>query len=451
MTNLEAFVADRLVNNNFECFIVGGAVRDNLLGKQPKDTDFATNATPDQVVALFKDRKVSTNGKTFKVVMVDGVEVATYRKDRQNELFNAKHCKPVYAKTIEEDLSRRDLTINAMAFNVSKTLDYFDKTIVDPYKGWEDLNAGIIRFVGNPLERIKEDPNRIIRACRFLAKLEGKFEKGTLEVLQKYSHYIKDYVAPERIRIEILKTMELETPSLFFSALHLIGALKYIFPEMDKCFGHQHGKYHLETISEHLMLTGDIISPRFPLVRLSAFLHDIGKPLAFRLQNDGSSINHEQHGGKMVEKRLSDLKFSKKEINTVAQLVYVHMYTCRNISSKASRKLQKKLADREINPRDYLRLKLADRCANLSKDPSTFAPIRELIINCGIRKTEEELPFTVKSLAVSGGELIDIFNLIPGSIVGKLQKHLLNYVIETGEEYNVKERLLEESKKFLKQ
>jgi tRNA nucleotidyltransferase/poly(A) polymerase len=262
MTNIEALVADRLVNNGFECFIVGGAVRDYFLGKQPKDTDFATNATPNQVAALFKDKKVSTNGKTFKVVMVDEIEVATYRKDRQNELFSAKHCKPVYAKTIEEDLSRRDLTINAMAINIR------DGVLIDLFNGKQDLEKGIIRFVGDPLERIKEDPNRIVRACRFLAKLEGSFEKETLKVLQNYSHYIKDYVAPERIRIEILKTMALETPSLFFSALHLIGALRYIFPEMDDCFDHQHGKYHPETISEHLMLTGDIISPRFPLLRL---------------------------------------------------------------------------------------------------------------------------------------------------------------------------------------
>lgn len=450
MTLIDIMIADKLVNNGFECFIVGGAVRDSLLGKEPKDIDFATNATPDQVAALFRDRKVSTNGKTFKVVMIDGVEVATYRKDRQNEMFNAKHCKPTYAKTIEEDLNRRDLTINAMAFNMSEPFDCFDKTMIDPHKGWEDLNKGIIRFVGDPLERIKEDPNRIIRACRFLATLEGRFEKQTLEVLQEYSHYVKDYVAPERIRIEILKTMELETPSLFFSALHLIGALKYIFPEMNDCFNHQHGKYHLETVSEHLMLTGDIISPRFPLLRLAGFLHDIGKPLAMRI-HDGSCLEHDRLGSKMVEKRLGDLKFSKKEIDTITQLVYVHMLTCKNITPKASRKLQKKLADKEINPRDFLRLRLADRLANLGKDPNTFSPIRDLIINCGIRKNEEELPFTVKSLALSGGELIDIFGLTPSPIVGKLQKHLLNFVIENGEEYNNKDKLLTESKKFLEQ
>lgn len=442
MTNIEALVADRLVNSGFECFIVGGAVRDNLLGKQPKDTDFATNATPDQVVALFKDRKVSTNGKTFKVVMVDRVEVATYRRDRQNELFSAKHCKPLYAKTIEEDLSRRDLTINAMTINTA------NGKLVDIFNGEQDLKEGLIRFVGDPLERIKEDPNRIIRACRFLAKLEGRFEKETLKVLQKYSHYVRDYVAPERIRIEILKTMELETPSLFFSALHLIGALKYIFPEMDDCFGHQHGKYHLETIGEHLMLTGDIISPQFPLLRLAGFLHDVGKPLAMRI-HDGSCLEHDQLGSKMVEKRLGDLKFSKKETDTITQLVCCHMYTCKNLTSKASRKLQKKLADKKVNPRDFLRLRLADRVANLGKDFSTFSPIRDLVINCGIRKVKEDLPFTVKSLALSGGELITIFDLTPSPIVGKLQKHLLNFVIEEGEKYNIEEKLLTESKKFL--
>lgn len=443
MTSIEITIVDRLLNSGFEVYLVGGAVRDKLLNKQPKDFDFATNATPNQIVTLFKDKKVNMNGKTFKVVIVEGVEVATYRKDRQNKLFNAKHCKPVYAKTIKEDLSRRDFTINAMAINM------FDETIIDIFNSKQDLQKGIIKFVGNPLKRIKEDPNRIVRACRFLATIEGRFEKETLKILQEYSHYVKDYIATERIRIEILKTMELKTPSLFFSALHLIGALKHIFPEMNDCFDHHHGKYHIETISEHLLLTGDIISPKFPLVRLAGFLHDIGKPLAIRLQGDGSSIHHELHGGKMVEKRLHDLKFSKKEIDTVAQLVYCHMHTCKNISSKASRKLQKKLTDRGIDPRSYLRLKLADRCANLNKDPSTFTPIRKLIINSGIRKIEEELPFTVKNLALSGGELITVFNLTPSPIVGKLQKHLLNFVIENGKEYNTINKLLAESKKFL--
>jgi tRNA nucleotidyltransferase/poly(A) polymerase len=446
MTPIESKIIERLANNGFEVYLVGGAVRDRFLGKQSKDLDFATNATPNQVAALFDDKKISMHGKTFKIVMIEGVEVATYRKDRQNELFNAKHCNPIYAKTIEEDLNRRDLTINAMALDMISD----DRDLVDIFNGKQDLQEGIIRFVGDPLERIKEDPNRIIRACRFLAKLEGRFEKETLETLQKHSHYVKDYVAPERIRIEILKTMELETPSLFFSALHLVGALKYIFPEMDDCFGHQHGKYHIETVGEHLMSTGDIISPRFPLLRLAGFLHDIGKPLAMRI-NDGSCLGHDLVSGKMSEIRLSALKFSKKEINTITQLVYIHMLTCKNLTPKASRKLQKKLADREINPRDFLRLRLADRLANLGKDPSAFTPIRELLINTGIRKVEKELPFTVKSLAVSGGELITVFNLTPSPIVGKLQKHLLNYVIEEGEEYNTKEKLLAESKNFLKE
>jgi hypothetical protein len=127
------------------------------------------------------------------------------------------------------------------------------------------------------------------------------------------------------------------------------------------------------------------------------------------------------------------------------------MFTCKGLTPKASRKLQKKLADRKINPKDYLRLKLADRISNLGKDPNDFTPIRELVINCGIRTIEEELPFTVKSLALSGGELITIFDLTPSPIVGKLQKHLLNFVIENGKEYNNKNKLLPESKKFLEE
>lgn len=427
---LEQTIVERLHSAGFEVFIVGGAVRDKILGITPKDIDFATNATPDQVVKLFSDKKICVVGKHFKAVKVEGIDVATFRKDRQEEMYDSKHCKPEYAKTIQEDLSRRDLTINAMAINA------ITNEFIDLFGGKNDLKRGIIRFVGDPLQRIKEDPDRIIRACRFLAKIEGSFAVSTLKALSDNSHFVWHYVEPERIQMEIVSAMSVKTPSIFFSALHVIGALRFIFPEMSVCFEHTGGQYHGETVGEHCMLTGDNISPKFPMLRLAGYMHDIGKPMAYAAARDGSFKEHETFGGKLVKRYLTKLRFSNDDIDKVANLVYAHMRTCRHLTPKGIRRLRKYLADYNVDPRDYIRLKLADRSANLLRDKNNFTPIKELIINAGIRRVEEDIPFTVRELAISGGQLIEVFKLVPGPIVGKLQKALLEFVIEEGESFN---------------
>lgn len=438
-------IVKTLCKHGFETYIVGGAVRDFLNGSEPKDFDIVTKARPEEIMNLFPGSMSNSVGKSFQVTLIGDVEVATYRKDKHPEMFNAKTCVTEYADTLQEDLDRRDLTINAMA------LCHFTGDIIDIHGGKEDLNKSIIKFVGDPIERIKQDPNRIIRACRFLAKLEGTFDQETFKALQSCAHYVNDYVDPERIRIEILKAMEVDTPSLFFSALHLIGALKYILPEMDECFNHQHGFFHKETIGEHILAAGDNVSKKLPLVRLAAFLHDIGKPYAFRQNNDGSFIHHEFHGANIVKFRLKKLKFSNIEIETIANLVYCHMMQCRSLTPRGQRRLRKRLADLNVDPRSYIRVKLADRQANMAKDVNTFTPIKELVLGVGIRSKEEIFPLTTKDLILSGGTLINTFNLSPGPIVGKLQKHLLEFIVDNGNEFNTEEALLEQSRLFLEQ
>jgi len=427
-------IINRLTSHAFEVYYVGGMVRDHLLHKKAKDIDLCTNARPDQIIKIFSDKKLCVVGKTFKVVIVDGIDIATYRLDRQERLFNAKYCVPEYADNIEDDLSRRDLTCNAMALNV------ITGELVDPFGGKNDLKRGIIRFVGNPYDRIKEDPCRILRACRQLAHIEGSFSVSTLRALTDCAHYVKDHIEPDRIRLEILKAMTVKTPSIFFSALYLIGALKYIFPEMCSCFEQEGGHYHGETVGEHCMACGDHISPRFPLLRLAGYMHDIGKPYAYKLAKDGSFKEHENFGGKFTKIYLKSLRFSNEEVATISNLVYAHMRTCRGLSPKAKRRLHKYLADYNVNPRDYIRLKLADRQANMLKDTNTFTPIKELVVAAGIRRTEP-VSFSIKGLAITGGQLIEEFNLKPSPIIGELQKSLLEYVINEGEEVNTYELL----------
>jgi len=157
MTTTIKDIINRLLTYGFEAYIVGGAVRDFLLNRTPSDIDIATDARPRQIISLFEDANVNTVGKSFGVILVDGVEVATFRKDRFAAEYNAKSCKPSFSNRIEDDLSRRDLTINALA------LDCRTDAIIDLFNGADDLSKGIIRFVNNPIERIKEDPDRIIR------------------------------------------------------------------------------------------------------------------------------------------------------------------------------------------------------------------------------------------------------------------------------------------------
>ena len=441
-------IAERLWEHGFSAYTVGGAVRDMFHSDNENivhDFDIATRATPDDIISLFKDRTVKLVGKSFGVVIIDGIEVATFRKDAYSDikLRDAKKCEVTFSETIEHDLERRDFTINALAL-CEKTGE-----IIDLHNGINDIKNCVIRFVGNSHKRIMEDPNRIIRACRFLAKVEGTFAPETFEALASHAYLIEKYVAPERIRLEIIKAMEYEHPSLFFSALHSIGALQYIFPEMVSCVDHLHGNHHAENVWEHMMLSGDHISSKFPLIRLASFLHDIGKPASFN-KTDGTFLAHESFGKKILETRLENLKFSKDEISLITGLVRHHMYSTWKISPRAVRKIKKKLFDDNINVHDWLRIKVADRIGNINKEHWTFSHFRE-ISELFLKDVHIDSGFDVKSLAISGGELIKIFDLTPGLIVGNLQKHLLNFIIEEGFEYNTVDILLNESKKFLEE
>ncbi len=434
-------IIKRLCDHDHDTYLVGGGVRDILSGGEPKDFDIVTAATPEIIAELFKDCKVKTVGKSFGVVLVDGYEVATFRHNRHHGIGD-KNRTVCFAGSIQEDLSRRDFTINAMA--------YCELTgeIVDEHNGQNDLKNRIIRFVGDPEERILEDPNRIIRACRFLAKLQGEFAVDTRFALEKNGHLVRDQVAPERIRLEILKAMELEQPSLFFAALYSIDVLKYIFPAMDSCVSHPHGKYHLEDIFVHLMLAGDAAGSEDPILRLAAYLHDVGKPEAYAQRDDGSFINHDAIGVEHITRELHALKFSNAEIHRITSLVAMHMANIRDISDKGMRRFLKRLADHDLSFEEFLRLRIVDRAANRKKRPYKDEEIAAMIDRAA-SVNNSKLPFTVNSLAVSGGELIKRFKLSPGPQVGELQRYLLDQVMEQGERINDHKSLLRIAGKYI--
>lgn len=431
-------IIQTLCDHGYPSYLVGGAIRDIFTDSDPKDFDIATKATPDQISEVFGVSN-DTKGKNFGVVILNGFEIATFREDKYPDGFGAKNCEVQYSESILDDLSRRDLTINSLA------LCPISGDLIDPFDGIKDLKKSIIRFTGNPDQRIQEDPCRILRACRFLCKLEGIFDKETFQALKRNVHRIS-CIDVERIHDEILKVLKLKNPSIFFNALYLIGALDLVFPSFSKCVNHDHGSHHWENIWEHCMLVGDSISPKFPLVRLAGFLHDCGKPQSYNSE-DGSFHGHDLMSAELVDSWLKSLKFSAAERTTVVNLVRVHMLGATSgMSPKSIRKFRKTLYDLGVPPENWMRLRIADRKGNLHKNPFTLGDIKRRF---SVFTFEEELPFTVNSLALKGGDLIQKFNLEKGPVVGQLQKHLLEFVIENGSEFNTNECLTEQARKFI--
>jgi len=442
MTATPKYIVDKLRQNGFETYVVGGAVRDFLRGVESKDVDITTSATSDKIEELFKEHKVKTRGKSFKVVFVDGIEVATFRTDKYFGLSD-KNVKVSVAKTIGEDLARRDLTINSLAM--------FQDTneIIDKFGGREDLKNKIIRFVGNPEKRIYEDPNRIIRACRFLTLIEGRFAESTKEALKKYSYFVKNYVDVERIAIEIMKSMNCRKPSIFFLALHEIGALNYIFPSLDRCFNHDHGPYHGEDIFSHNMMCGDYISKKYPLLRLSGYLHDVGKIISAVQDINTREFHfkgHDKSGAVEVRKDLEKLKFSTKDINYVASITELHMRDFE--SPKAVRRSLQYLADREIDYKDILRIRTADKKANLIRGRLSISEVRDIITKINTELIRES-PNNFKHLKLDGNEIMKITGVPQGKLIGDILKFLLHNVVDNPE-LNNKDSLKELIFHFMK-
>jgi len=422
-------IVRRLCDNNCDTYIVGGGIRDMLLGNNPDDYDVVTEATPDKVLELFKDCKVKQVGKSFGVILVEGYEVATFRYDR----YKDSKCIVSFADSIHEDLSRRDLTVNAMAFCE------LTGELIDDHGGREDLEKRIIKFVGDPYERIAEDPCRILRACRFLAKIDGTFDLNTFKALNRsvvWYDRLKG-VAAERIRLEILKAMKIPKSSIFFEALHSIGALEHILPSLASCWNHEHGAHHKEDVFEHCMYAGDAITTDDSILKLTGYLHDVGKPKAFK---DGKFIGHEIDGRNLLKEELKSLTFSSDEIDRICGLVRSHMNSIQKMKPKSIRKLLKKFDERGVKIKDFIRVRMADRKANIARQNFSLREWINMVkqLTCEII---EDKPFNIHSLALTGGDLIKIFDLKPGPKIGEYQRLMLDHIIDVGQEYNTYEDL----------
>lgn len=441
-------VSDQIISRICQCgwkaYLCGGAVRDNFLDADPSDYDIVTDATPDELEKIFPDRKVKTVGANFLVTLIDNIEVSTYRSDK-NFAPGRQNCITTVCQTLDEDLARRDFTFNALA------VCPYSGEVIDPFNGLEDLNNRVVKFVGNAGQRIYEDYLRMIRAARFACLIEGSLDQAAFDGIS-YHKYLVRKISPERIRLELLKVMKYKKPSIFFDILHDTGILEILFPELDDMYGHTGGIHHAETLDEHFKITGDALSSRDPLLRLIGYFHDIGKPVAWTAGNE-DFVNHEHLGSIMIKNIFTKYKFTNKEIERAEKLVQFHMRSFDSLTTgKAVRRLLKVFAENNVNWKDWLKLKVADKRANLAKEQYKREHIKKICLKIHNAKKAPESAFSVKDLKISGHDVMETLNIKPGSLVGAILKILFDRVLEDPV-LNDKEKLLEilRSEEWVKQ
>ncbi len=454
-------------NAGFKAYLVGGAVRDIFLNKNPSDWDLATNATPQDVMRIFKF--VVPTGIEHGTVTVhfakQEIEVTTFRTE--SGYSDGRHPDKVnYAATIEEDLSRRDFTMNAIAVSLA------DGKVIDPYGGRKDIMKKIIRTVGNPHERFMEDGLRPVRALRFAAKLQFSIEKLTYSEIFKpdIQQKIKS-ISIERFRDEFEKIMLSPRPSVGLKLMEETGLLKIFIPEMEvcrNCVQSDYRAFHKFDVMDHLFYACDGAPQNKLNVRIAALLHDIGKPDAKRIideevldgnKTDGSKIkiqtitfyNHEIYSEKISRKILTRLKFSNEQINNICHLVKQHMFHYETSWTDAAvRRFIVRICPENIE--DLFDLRLADMYGmwnekidvRYSESVKLLCELKDRIQN----ELEKKSAMTLKDLKINGKDLIQI-GIPAGKELGIILNNLLESVLEDPE-LNDKDKLLEIAKALFK-
>jgi tRNA nucleotidyltransferase (CCA-adding enzyme) len=428
-------ISDQIIRRICECgwnaYLVGGAVRDEFLGINARDYDIVTNALPEELEKIFPDRSVKTFGASFLVTSIDTIDVSTYRSDR-NFAPGRNNCITEACLTLDEDLSRRDFTFNSLA------VCPYTGEVIDPFEGKKDLQNGIVKFVGDPEKRIHEDYLRMLRAARFACLIEGRLDPEAFSAIHNNRGLIKE-ISPERIRMELLKVMKYKTPSIFFNLLFSMDILEIILPELYKTYGHTGGKYHVETVAKHSLITGDSISPKYPLLRLVGYLHDIGKPVTFDSEH---FVDHEKVGSHLIENIFKRYKFSKDEVIFAKNLVRLHMRSLDYlITPKSIRRLLKAFSENNISWKDWMKLKIADKKANLAAENYSRQHIKSFCLKIHKAKNESKSgSFKITDLQINGNDVMDLLNIRPGKQIGDILKSLLEIVIDDPEK-NEKEIL----------
>lgn len=413
-------------DRGYECYLIGGSVRDLILGLDVYDYDFATDAHPDAIMNLFR-KSIPTGIKHGTVsIIIDQkqFEITTYRSD--GKYIDGRHPDSVaFSKDLKTDVERRDFTINGLAY------DPASGDIIDYVDGIRDIGDKIIRTIGDPVMRFTEDGLRPIRACRFAAKLNFKIEEATLRAIPETLEVVKK-VSKERIRDEILKMLESDTPSVGIEYLRESGILAIILPELDECYGVSQNRYHIYDVYYHSVYSCDAAPKHNSMIRLAALLHDIGK-IPTRQPGEGEDFtfyNHEVVGAKIVKRIMKRLKFSNEQVDIVNNLILNHMFHYTDEwTDGAVRRFIRKVGLENIG--DLFTLRMADRKGNGARK-GLPAPIERLKTRID-RVIEEENAFSVRDLDIDGNIIMQEFGLTPGPIIGTILNELLEAVLDNPE------------------
>ncbi|MEW5805510.1 MAG: HD domain-containing protein [Patescibacteria group bacterium] len=442
-------LAEKLNQAGFSVYLVGGCVRDLLLKREPKDWDIATNALPAQIQKIFPDSVYENQFGTVGIKTKSGnfslkiIEITTFRIE--GKYSDKRHPDKIkFSQTIEQDLARRDFTINAIALNLAELKELeignslaapdfaqrekLEINLVDPYNGQEDLKNKIIKAVGDPNQRFQEDALRLIRAVRFAVEIGFTIEKQTEQAIKKNAGLLK-IIAKERIRDELVKILMIREAKTGIELLEKMNLLESIMPELRQGIGISQNLHHIYSVWEHNLLSLDYAAKKdFSLeLRLAALLHDVGKPKTKRGQGKYATFHgHEAVGAKMAKIILTRLCFPKELINKVVHLVRYHLfyYNVGEVTEAGVRRFISRVGIENID--DLIKLRQADRIGSGVPKAVPYK-LRHLLFM--IEKVRRD-PVSAKMLKIDGNQIIEILKIPPGPKIGWILAILLDEAME---------------------
>ena len=425
-----SYVTETLKMAGFEAFLVGGCVRDLFLNRKPKDWDVTTNAKPKEIISLFPNTFYENNFGTVGIVQDEDsdetlkvIEVTPYRTE-SGYSDNRHPDNVVFSQKIENDLKRRDFTMNALAYNVP------DGKVVDLYNGLEDIKDKIIRTVGKPEDRFKEDGLRILRAVRFFAEIDFEIEKDTEKAIFDNADLLKN-ISRERIRDEFVKIIMSRNPMAGLLALRKLGLMKYVVPELEGTYDVAQNQAHSYDVWEHLLRSVQCAADKnYPLeIRLTTLFHDIAKPMSRRWgddQNQWTFYGHEVLGSRVTKKILQDLRFPGNIIEKLTTLVRWHMFfsDTEQITLSAVRRMIANVGKQNIW--GLMNVRICDRIGTgrPKEDPYRLRKYHAMV--------EEALrdPVSVAMLKIDGKKIMDVTHVTPGPKIGYTLHALLEEVLD---------------------
>lgn len=402
-------------------YVVGGSLRDLLLGRAPKDWDLATDARPEQTQALFSGAIYENRFGTV-AVRRDGVEfeITTFRREHEY----ADHRRPhrmEFGDAIEEDLARRDFTVNAMAWGADPRTGAAEPAMVDPFDGTADVAARLLRAVGSPLLRFEEDALRMVRAVRLAATLSFTVDGATLAAISTKAH-LAAHLSGERISAELTRLLEAPRPSVGLRLMSDAGLLRVVAPELALQVGLSQNKIDGEDLWDHTLRSVDAAPVEWPIVRLAALVHDIGKPATAA---EAGFPGHELAGAKLAVEFLARIRMARATQERIAHLVRHHMFNYEpGWSDAAVRRFIARIGEHALE--ELFELREADNVGSgLPRDDGLLAELRRRVT----QQLEAQVPLTRSDLAVNGDDLMSELGLSAGPELGRVLDQLLDRVL----------------------